>query len=127
MKYVLTDGENYRQADGGWSESIDHAERFNYDAAVVRRDELAGAGVATRIVETSGRSRQNTEAMLLRVTRSLEILERAWSGKEIGIGFDCDVEVGRIDLVIQPEDEPQNALTLHLDVANIEVGQGDEN
>lgn len=127
MKYVLTDGENYRRADGEWSDSIDEAERFTFDAAVVRRDELADRGVETRIVETSGRSRQNTEAMLLRVTKNLEALERAWEGKTIGIGFECDVEVGRIDLVFEPEGEPENSLVVHVDVANVMVGRGENN
>ena len=127
MKYVLTDGENYRRADGEWSDSMDDAERFTFDAAVVRRDELADRGVETRIVETSGRSRQNTEAMLLRVTKNLEALERAWEGKTIGIGFECDVEVGRIDLVFEPEGEPENALVVHVDVANVMVGRGENN
>ena len=127
MKYILTDGENYRRADGAWTENIDHAERFSYDAAVVRRDELADRGVETRIVETSGRSRQNTEAMLLRVTKNLEALERAWIGKTIGIGFECDVEVGRINLVFEPENEPENALVVHVDVAGVLIGRGDVN
>ena len=127
MKYVLTDGETYRRADGEWSDSIDDAERFTFDAAVVRRDELADRGVETRIVETSGRSRKNTEAMLLRVTRNLETLERAWEGKTIGIGFECDVEVGRIELVFEPENEPENALVVHVDVSNVLIGRGDVN
>lgn len=127
MKYVLSDGAQYRRADGSWTENLDEAERFSHDAAVVRRDELAGGGVETRIVETSGRSRKNTEAMLLRVTRNLESLERAWHGKTIGIGFDCDVEVGRVDLVFEPEGEPENALVVHVDVSNILIGRGDEN
>lgn len=127
MKYVLCDGENYRRADGEWSENIDHAERFSWDAAIVRRDELAAAGTDTRIVETSGRSRQNTEAMLLRVTKNLEALERSWEGKTIGIGFECDVEVGRISLVFEPEGEPENCLVIHADVANIAIGQGEAN
>ena len=127
MKYVLTDGENYRRADGSWTDTLDEAERFSHDAAVVRRDELADGGVETRIVETSGRSRRNTEAMVLRVTRSLETLERSWEGKTIGIGFDCDVEVGRINLVLEPEGEPENSLTVHVDVSDIFVGRGDTN
>jgi hypothetical protein len=127
MKYVLSRGDEYRRADGKYTDNLDHAERFSHDAAVVRRDELAEAGEATRIVETSGRSRKNTEAMLLRITRNLETLERAWEGKTIGIGFDCDVEVGRINLVFEPENEPENALVVHVDVADILIGQGDEN
>lgn len=127
MKYVLTDGENYRCADGSWSNSLDEAERFSHDAAVVRRDELAAGGVDTRIVETSGRSRKNTETMVLRITRGLEAIERAWEGKTIGIGFDCDVEVGRVNLVFQPEDEPENAVVVHVDVADIVIGAGPEN
>ena len=127
MKYVLSDGERYRRADGSWTESLDDAERFSHDAAVVRREELASQSVETRIVETSGRSRKNTEAMLLRVTRNLESLERAWEGKNIGIGFDCDVEVGRINLVFEPEGEPENSLTVHVDVSNVFIGQGDGN
>ena len=127
MKYVLTDGQSYRCADGSWTDSLDEAERFSHDAAVVRRDELAAGGVETRIVETSGRSRKNTEAMVLRITRNLETLERAWEGKTIGIGFDCDVEVGRVDLVFEPEGEPENALVIHCDIASILVGRGDAN
>lgn len=127
MRYVLTDGESYRRADGGWSETPDDAERFSWDAAVVRRDELAAAGTGTRIVETSGRSRKSSEAMVLRVTRSLEAVETAWQGKTIGIGFDCDVEVGRVSLIFEPENEPENAVVVHVDVANIEVGRGDSN
>lgn len=127
MKYVLTDGENYRCADGSWTDNLDEAERFSHDAAVVRRDELGAEGVDTQIVETSGRSRKNTEAMVLRITRGLEAIERAWEGKTIGIGFDCDVEVGRINLVFQPEDEPESAVVVHVDVADILIGAGPEN
>lgn len=127
MKYVLTDGERYRRSDGSWTDSLDEAERFSHDAAVVRREELAEGNVETRIVETSGRTRQNTEAMVLRVTRNLESLERAWEGKTIGIGFDCDVEVGRVNLVFEPEGEPENALVVHCDIASILIGQGDVN
>jgi hypothetical protein len=127
MKHILTDGERYRRADGSWSESIDEAERFSFDAAVVRREELGAEGVATRIVETSGRSRRNTEAMLLRVTRNLERLEQAWQGKTIGIGFDCDVEVGRVNLVFEPEGEPENSLEIHVDVSSILIGRGEAN
>ena len=127
MKYVLTDGDAYRCVDGSWSENLDHAERFSHDAAVVRRDELAAAGVDTRIVETSGRSSGNTEAMVLRITKNLERLEQAWEGKTIGIGFECDVEVGRINIVFEPEGEPENALELHVDVSDILIGLGDEN
>lgn len=127
MKYVLTDGENYRCADGTWTDDVDHAERFSHDAAVVRRDELADGGVETRIVETQGRSRQVSEAMVLRITKSLDRLETSWQGKNIGIGYECDVEVGRINLTIQPEDEPENALEVHVDIASIFTGRGNEN
>jgi hypothetical protein len=127
MKYVLADGDNYRQADGGFTDEIDHAERFSHDAAVVRRDELAMEGVDTRIVETSGRKRKTTEAMVMRISGNLDKLERKWVGKTIGIGYDVDVEVGRINLTLEPEGEPENALVVHIDVADIMIGQGDEN
>ena len=129
MKYALTDpaGDRYRMADGRWTETADHAERFSYDAAVVRRDELAAAGIDTRIVETQGRSRKASEAMVMRITRNLDRLESAWAGKTIGIGYDVDVEVGRVNLVIQPEDEPENALEVAVDISDIMVGRGDRN
>lgn len=127
MKYVLEHKGEYRQADGAWTDEIDHAERFSHDAAVVRRDELAMEGVATRIVETTGRKRKTTEAMVMRITSNLDKLEQAWVGKTIGIGYDIDVEVGRINLVFEPEGEPENALVVHVDVADILIGQGDDN
>lgn len=129
MKYVLTDvaGENYRRADGMWSDSADDAERFDFDAAKVRQEELMAEDCHTVVVETHGRSRQRSEAMLMRVSAALERLEQQWEGKTIGIGFDCDVEVGRVNLILQPTDEPELCLQLNLDVANIMVGQGDEN
>jgi hypothetical protein len=65
--------------------------------------------------------------MLLRITKNLEAMERSWEGKTIGIGFDCDVEVGRIDLVFEPDGEPENAIVVHVDVADIYIGRGDEN
>ena len=129
MKYVLadTDGDLYRAASGEWVESIDHAERFSWDAVVVRRDELGAEGVATRIVETHGRSRKTSEAMVIRITRGLDSLEAAWAGKTIGIGYECDIEAGRVNVTIQPEDEPENAVEFHVDVADIVIGRGDEN
>jgi hypothetical protein len=127
MRYVLTDGELYRQADGQWTEGIDRAERFSWDAAVVRRDELAAAGQCSRIVETHGRSRKASEAMVARITRSLDAIERAWEGKTIGIGYECDVEAGRVNLTFEPEGEPEHAVTVHVDIADIVTGTGDEN
>jgi sulfate adenylyltransferase subunit 1 (EFTu-like GTPase family) len=127
MKYVLTHKGKYRQADGVFTDEVDHAERFSHDAAVVRRDELSMQGVATRIVETSGRKRNTTEAMVMRITKNLDKLEQAWAGKTIGIGYDIDVEVGRINLIFEPDGEPENALVVHVDVADIMIGQGDEN
>jgi len=61
MRHVLTAGEHYRQAGGFGAGEIEHAGRFSRNPAVVRRDELAMDGVATRTVETSGQSRQNVE------------------------------------------------------------------
>jgi hypothetical protein len=129
MKYVLSDvaGENYRCADGMWSESLDDAERFDHDAAKVRQEELLTAGVHTRIVETHGRKRKTSEAMVMRVSKGLDAVERAWAGKTIGIGYEADVEVGRIVLTLQPEDSPQDALRISVDVANIWIGEGEEN
>lgn len=129
MKYVLTDvaGENYRRADGMWSESADDAERFDFDAAKVRQEELLGEDCHTVVVETHGRSRKRSEAMVLRVSASLEHLEQQWEGKTIGIGFECDVEAGRMNIVLQPTGRPDLCLQMNLDVANILVGRGGEN
>lgn len=129
MRYVLTDvaGEHYRQPDGMWSESLDDAERFEFDAAKVRQEELAAADVHTRIVETNGRKRKTSEAMVMRLSKGLDAIERAWAGKTIGIGYEADVEVGRIVLTLQPEDSPQDALRISVDVANVWIGEGEEN
>lgn len=67
IRYVLTAGEQYRQACGFWAVEIKHAGRFLHNPAVVRRDELAMDGVVTRTVETSGQSRQNTEPLVKRI------------------------------------------------------------
>lgn len=129
MKYVLSDvaGEHYRRPDGMWSESLDDAERFDFDAAKVRQEGLVADGVHTRIVETHGRKRKTSEAMVMRVSRGLDAIERAWVGKTIGIGYEADVEAGRIVLVLQPEDSPQHSLRVSVDVANIWIGEGEEN
>jgi hypothetical protein len=129
MKYVLSDmaGENYRMADGLWCDSLDHAERFSHDAAKVRQEELLMEGVHTKVVETSGRKRKLTAAMAERVAANLDKLEQAWIGKTIGIGYDIDVEVGRFTITLEPDGEPENALQLSVDVANICIGQGEEN
>ena len=127
MKYVLFNGEEYRRADGEWTPDPDHAERFSHDAAAVRRDELVAAGIDARIVETHGRSRKASAAMVGRITKNLDTLERSWRGKTIGIGYDVDVEAGRVNLIIQPEDEPENALEVAVDIASIMVGRGDAN
>lgn len=129
MKYVLTDvaGENYRMADGSWSESIDEAERFDHDAAMVRREELIVDGCHTQVVETHGRKRKTTESMAMRVSAALAALEEKWKGKTIGIGYDIDVEAGRFNLIFEPEGEPEFAIQVNTDVANILVGEGDQN
>ena len=129
MKYVLSDvaGEHYRRADGMWTTEIDEAERFDHDSAKVRQEELLLEDCHTKIAETHGRSRKLSESMVLRVTRALEYLEEKWQGKTIGIGFDCDIEAGRINLILEPDGEPENCLQVNVDVANIMVGNGDEN
>ena len=65
--------------------------------------------------------------MVGRITKNLDTLERSWRGKTIGIGYDVDVEAGRVNLIIQPEDEPENALEVAVDIASIMVGRGDAN
>ena len=129
MKYVLSDvaGENYRCADGMWSESLDDAERFDHDAAKVRQEELLAAGVHTRIVETHGRKRKTSESIVNRVTKSLDKLERQWEGKTIGIGYEVDVEVGQIILTLEPDGEPELSLNISVDISGVFVGVGDEN
>lgn len=129
MKYVLTDvaGENYRRADGYWSDDIDDAERFDHDAAAVRKEELEAEECYTKIVETHGRKRHRSEAMMMRTTAVLAKLEEAWRGKTIGIGYECDVEAGRINLIFEPDGHPELAVQVNTDIANVCVGEGDEN
>lgn len=129
MKYVLTDmaGEHYRLADGMWTTNIDEAERFDHDAAMVRREELLVEDCHTRVVETHGRKRKTTESMAMRVSAALAALEEKWKGKTIGIGYDIDVEAGRFNLIFEPDGEPEFAIQVNTDVANILVGEGDQN
>jgi hypothetical protein len=129
MRYVLTDvaGENYRLADGKWTSQIDEAERFEYDAAVVRQEELMAEDCHTRVVETHGRSRKLSESMIMRITKALGYLEEQWEGKTIGIGYECDVEAGRINLILEPDGEPELCLQVNVDISNVLVGQGDGN
>jgi len=129
MKYVLSDvaGENFRMADGMWCEEVDLAERFSFDAAQVRVEELLAEGVQTRIVETHGRKRKTSESIVGRVTRALDRLEQQWEGKTIGIGYEVDVEVGHIILTLQPEDQPELSLNVTVDISGVFVGVGDEN
>ena len=108
-------------------EEVDRAERFSYDAAQVRLEELAGEGVHTRIVETHGRKRKTSEAMVDRVTQALDRLEGQWEGKTIGIGYEVDVEVGQIILTLEPEGEPELSLNISVDISGVFVGVGDEN
>ena len=49
------------------------------------------------------------------------------AGQNDRIGFDCDIEAGRINLMLEPDGEPENCLQVNVDVANIMVGNGDEN
>jgi hypothetical protein len=129
MKYVLSDvaGENFRMADGMWCEEVDLAERFSFDAAQVRVEELLAEGVHTRIVETHGRKRKTSESIVTRVTRALDKLEQQWEGKTIGIGYEVDVEVGHIILTLQPDDQPELSLNVTVDISGVFVGVGDEN
>lgn len=129
MKYVLSDvaGENFRMADGMWCDEVDLAERFSFDAAQVRAEELAAEGVHTRIVETHGRKRKTSESIVNRVTRALDKLEQQWEGKTIGIGYEVDVEVGHIILTLQPDDQPELSLNVTVDISGVFVGVGDEN
>ena len=129
MKYVLSDvaGENYRRADGYWSEDIDDAERFDHDAAVIRKEELEAEECYTKIVETHGRKRHRSESMLMRTTAVLAKLEEAWKEKTIGIGYECDTASGRMTITFEPEGCPELAIQISTDVANVCVGEGDEN
>jgi hypothetical protein len=129
MKYVLSDvaGEHFRMADGMWAEEVDLAERFTFDAAQVRVEELLAEGVHTRIVETHGRKRKTSESIVNRVTRALDRLEAQWEGKTIGIGYEVDVEVGHIILTLQPDDQPELSLNVTVDISGVFVGVGDEN
>jgi hypothetical protein len=114
-------------ADGMWCEEVDLAERFSFDAAQVRVEELLAEGVHTRIVETHGRKRKTSEAIVDRVTKALDRLEGQWEGKTIGIGYEVDVEVGQIILTLEPEGEPELALNISVDISGVFVGIGDEN
>jgi hypothetical protein len=129
MKYVLSDvaGEHFRLASGDWTEEVDRAERFSYDAAQVRLEELAAEGVHAKIVETHGRKRKTSEAIVGRVTQALDRLETQWEGKTIGIGYEVDVEVGQIILTLEPEGEPELSLNISVDISGVLVGTGDEN
>ncbi len=129
MKYVLSDiaGEHYRLATGEWTTEIDEGERFGHDAAKVRQEELLAQGVHTQIVETHGRKRHTSEAMVKRTAAALAALEEAWVGKTVGIGYEVDVEAGRFNLTFEPIDHPEYAVQVNVDVANILVGEGDEN
>ena len=129
MKYVLSDiaGENFRLADGMWSEEIDLAERFSFDAARVRIEELAAEGVHCKAVETHGRKRKTSESIVNRVTRALDKLEQQWEGKTIGIGYEVDVEVGQIILTLEPEGHPELSLNISVDISGVFVGAGDAN
>jgi hypothetical protein len=129
MKYVLSDiaGENFRLADGNWTDEVDKAERFSFDAAQVRLEELAGEGIHAKAVETHGRKRKTSESIVNRVTKSLDKLERQWEGKTIGIGYEVDVEVGQIILTLEPDGEPELSLNISVDISGVFVGVGDEN
>ena len=129
MKYVLSDpaGESFRMASGVWTEEVDRAERFSFDAAQVRLQEIAAEGVDAKIVETHGRKRKTSESMVDRVTKSLDRLEMQWEGKTIGIGYEVDVEVGQIILTLEPDGEPHLSLNISVDIAGVMVGVGEEN
>lgn len=129
MKYVLSDdgGHVFRMASGDWTDEMDRAERFSFDAAQVRLEELAADGIACKIVETHGRKRKTSEAIVDRITRALDRLEEQWEGKTIGIGYEVDVEVGQIILTLEPDGEPELSLNISVDISGVFVGVGDEN
>lgn len=67
------------------------------------------------------------ESRAERTALNLAKMERAWKGKAVGIGFDCDTETGRIVVKFGPVDHPALTITITADIDSISVGEGDEN
>ena len=68
------------------------------------------------------RREQTTE----RLAVGLKKLEQSWQGKPVGIGFDADLESGRITLTIGPEGQTFN-LVVSADVDDVRIGSGERN
>ena len=68
---------------------------------------------------------QQRDAMTRRLAVGLKKLERSWSGKTIGIGFDADMDTGRITMTIGPEGPTFN-LVVTAAVEDVRVGDTTE-
>lgn len=71
--------------------------------------------------------RSPREAAAQRLARALDQMEQNWIGKTVGIGYECDVDSGRITLTFEPVGDAANVLTITADVADVRTGQGPQN
>lgn len=67
------------------------------------------------------------EAIAQRLTMALDQMEQNWTGKTVGIGYDCDTETGRITLSFEPAGDPENRLVVIADVEDVRPGHGNQN
>lgn len=66
------------------------------------------------------------EQMVERLAFSLKRLEKSWIGQGIGIGFDADLDTGKVTLYIGPEGQTFN-LTVTANADDVRVGGGEWN
>ena len=67
------------------------------------------------------KSKQQQEAVAKRLAFNLKTLEQQWAGKPIGIGFDCDLDAGRITMTIGPAGQTFN-LVVTANVEDVRAG-----
>jgi hypothetical protein len=67
------------------------------------------------------KSEKQREAIARRLAIGLKNLERSWQGKAIGIGFDADIDAGRITMTIGPEGQTFN-LVVTANIEDVRVG-----
>lgn len=67
------------------------------------------------------------EARAERIALGLANLERSWSGKPVGIGFDCDTETGRITVSVGAIGEPAYTFAISADIDDVVIGEGPRN
>lgn len=66
------------------------------------------------------------EQMVERLALNLKRLEESWIGQGIGIGFDADLDTGRVTIYIGPGGQTFR-LTITANAEDVRIGEGEWN